>query len=73
MIQTYVGHGELTDDPVDTFGGYGVAHIENLQDLMMVICSFGFEHHVAITQDVVGDAVAEAFENYLGWELYYHS
>jgi len=73
VIRAYVGHGELTDDPVDTFGGYGVAHIENLQDLMMVICSFGFEHHVAITRAVVGDAIAEALENYLGWELYYHS
>jgi len=72
VIQSYVGHGELTDDPADTFGGYGVAHIEDLQELMMVICSFGFEHHVAITRGLVADPIAEAFENYLAWEMYYH-
>lgn len=72
-IQAYVGHGDMTDDPLETFGGYGVAHIEDLQDLMAVICTFGFEHHVAITQAVVGDAIAEAFENYLGWDVYCHN
>ena len=72
-IQAYVGHGELTDDPIDTFGGYGVAHIEDLQGLMALICTLGFEHHVAITQAVVGDAIAEAFENYLDWDVYVHS
>ncbi|HUS57988.1 MAG TPA: L-fucose/L-arabinose isomerase family protein [Planctomycetota bacterium] len=72
LIQAYVGEGELTDDPLDTFGGYGVAQIENLQGLMQVICRMGFEHHVALTQGNVADAVVEALENYLGWEVYYH-
>jgi L-fucose isomerase-like protein len=73
IIQSYVGHGELTTNQVETFGGYGVAQIDDLQDLLKVICSLGFEHHVAITADVIGDAIAEAFETYLGWDVYCHS
>ena len=72
VIQAYVAAGELTDDPLDTFGGWGVARIENLQGLMQVICRMGFEHHVALTHGCVGDAVVEALENYVGWEVYYH-
>ena len=72
LVQAYVAAGELTDDPLDTFGGWGVAHIENLQGLMQVICRLGFEHHVALTQGMVGDAVVEALDNYMGWEVYYH-
>ena len=72
LIRAYVGHGDLTDDPLDTFGGVGVAHIEELQELLKVICEEGFEHHVALTQDIVGDAIYEALDNYLGWEVYYH-
>jgi len=49
VIQAYVGEGDMTDDPLQTFGGYGVAHIEDLQTLMQVICQNGFEHHVAMT------------------------
>ena len=30
-IRVYLGEGELTNDPLDTFGGYGVAKIPNLQ------------------------------------------
>ncbi|MFH1707656.1 MAG: L-fucose/L-arabinose isomerase family protein [Planctomycetota bacterium] len=29
-IRGYLGEGRLTDDPLDTFGGYGVAHIDEL-------------------------------------------
>jgi len=73
MIRAYVGHGDMIDDPAETFGGYGVAHIDDLQELMRIICTYGFEHHVAITQAVVGEAIAEAFENYLDWETHCHS
>ena len=71
-IQAYIGEGELTDDPLDTYGGYGVAHIERFQDLLQHICRNGFEHHVAITPARVAPAVHEALTSYLEWETYYH-
>jgi hypothetical protein len=39
---------------------------------MKVICNNGFEHHVAATLDLVGDAIYEAMNNYLGWNVYGH-
>ena len=71
-ILAYVGEGELTDDPLDTFGGYGVARIPNLQKLLTHICENGYEHHVAINLSQIADAVDEAFGKYLGWEVYHH-
>lgn len=71
-IAAYVGEGEFTDDPLDTFGGAGVAHIPDLQGLLRYICETGFEHHVAITHATVAQALSEALENYLGWDVYTH-
>ena len=71
-ISSYVGEGVLTDDPLLTFGGYGVVEIPNLQGLLRFICENGYEHHVAINQSQVADAVAEALEKYMGWDVYYH-
>ena len=73
VIRTYVGEGQLTDDPLDTFGARAVVHIPGLQQLMRFICTNGFEHHVAINLSHVGNALAEAFENYLSWDVYYHT
>ncbi|MBN2018857.1 MAG: L-fucose/L-arabinose isomerase family protein [Sedimentisphaerales bacterium] len=72
VISTYVGEGEFTNDKLDTFGGYGVMKIPNLQNLMRFICTMGFEHHVAMNMSQKANAIAEAVSNYLGWELYYH-
>lgn len=72
VITAYTGEGVLTDDPLTTFGGYGVVEIPNFQGLLRYICENGFEHHVAINQSQVADAIAEAFGKYLGWEVYYH-
>lgn len=72
-IAAYVGEGEFTDDPLETFGGYGVARIPNLQRLLAHICRQGFEHHVAATRARVSEAVAEALGNYFGWAVYRHS
>jgi L-fucose isomerase-like protein len=71
-IVSYVGQGELTDDPLNTFGGFAVAEIPELQSLLHYICDAGFEHHVAINASRVSDAVAEAFDNYFAWEVYDH-
>jgi L-fucose isomerase-like protein len=71
-IRAYVGEGEFTDDPLETFGGYGVFEIPDLQDLLATICEMGFEHHVAVNLSEVADPVYEAFDKYLGWDVYYH-
>ena len=32
----------------------------------------GFEHHVAVGLTEKADAIAEALDNYMGWEVYRH-
>ena len=71
-ISGYIGEGVLTDDPLETFGGYGVVEVPRFQDLLRHICENGYEHHVALNQSLVADALREALTKYLGWELYYH-
>lgn len=72
VIRTYTGEGELTDDPLDTFGHQAVAHVPGLQSLMKYVCKNGFEHHVAITMGKVAAVLDEAFTTYMGWENYLH-
>jgi L-fucose isomerase-like protein len=72
QITAYLGEGELTNDPLNTFGGFGVAHIPNLQDLLNFICENGFEHHTAINLSQTAAAVYDAFDRYLDWDVYYH-
>jgi L-fucose isomerase-like protein len=71
-VRAYVGEGELTDDPLTTFGGYGVVRIPNFQKLLRHICQAGYEHHVAINPARVAAGVLEALRNYLGWDVYVH-
>jgi L-fucose isomerase-like protein len=71
-IRAYLGEGELTDDPILTFGGYGVVRIPDYQRLLHHICDNGFEHHVAINLSQVAPAVNEALTKYMGWDVYYH-
>jgi L-fucose isomerase-like protein len=68
----YVGEGELTGDPLKTFGGYGVVRIPDLQKLLQYICENGYEHHVAINLSQTAAAVHEALSKYLEWEVYHH-
>ncbi len=72
IISVYVGEGEFTNDKLETFGGYGVMKIANLQRLMQYVCKMGFEHHVAVNRTEKADAIAEALDNYMGWEVYRH-
>ena len=71
-IRAYIGEGELTDDPVSTFGGYGVVKVPNFQGLLKHICEFGYEHHTAINPSRVVDSLNEALGKYLDWDLYHH-
>ena len=72
VLSAYVGEGAFTDDPLPTFGSRAVAEIPRLQALMRVVCTNGFEHHVAVNRSTCARACAEAFETYLGWETYDH-
>ena len=71
-VRSYLGEGEITQERPKTFGGYGVARIAGLQDLLAHICANGFEHHVAINASRVAGGVYEALASYLGWDVYYH-
>ncbi len=71
-INTYLGEGQLTDDPLNTFGGYGVVRIPKLQKLLKHICDNGFEHHVAVNLSQQAPALEEAFSKYMDWNVYHH-
>ena len=71
-IGAYLGEGKFTKDKLETFGGYGVAEIPDLQVLLQYICENGFEHHVAANHSECARALFEALDNYLGWDVYWH-
>ena len=71
-IRAYVGEGELTNDPLNTFGNRAVAHVPNLQQVMQHVCKNGFEHHVVMTVSRSASILAEAFGTYFGWEVTHH-
>ena len=72
LIRTYMGDGAFTDDPLDTFGNRAVVHVPGLQKLLRHVCKNGFEHHVAMSASHSAAVLAEAFETYLGWDVYHH-
>ncbi|MBS1852508.1 MAG: L-fucose/L-arabinose isomerase family protein [Acidobacteria bacterium] len=73
VMRGYVGEGQFTNDPLNTFGGAGVVEIPHLQKLLHYICENGFEHHVAANFSTVAGAVHEAAARYLGWQMHYHN
>jgi L-fucose isomerase-like protein len=72
IVRGYTGAGKFTDDPLETFGGAGVAEIPKLQKLLKFICREGFEHHVAANFSDVSKSIHEAAVRYMGWESHYH-
>jgi len=70
-IKALLVEGNYTDDPLETFGGYGVIEIPNLQEVLKTLCKEGFAHHVAVSLNKVGDIVLEALSNYLGYNIVY--
>jgi L-fucose isomerase-like protein len=72
LVRGYVGDGQLTDDPLNTFGGAGVVEIPHMQSLLRYIRENGFEHHVAANFYTVATATHEAAGKYLGWQMYLH-
>ncbi|WP_428666022.1 L-fucose/L-arabinose isomerase family protein [Runella sp.] len=72
IIKAYIGEGELTNDPLSTFGNRAVAQIPDLQKLMKYVCRNGFEHHVVMNASKTAGILEEALQNYMGWEVYKH-
>jgi L-fucose isomerase-like protein len=72
-IVSYVGEGRFTDDELKTFGTRAVVEVPDLQELMRVICRRGFEHHAAMNGSHTAGILVEAFEQYLGWDVYHHA
>jgi len=72
-IRAYVGEGQFTNDPLDTFGTKAVVKVPNLPHLMHHICRNGFEHHAAMTSAHCAVALSEASGNYLNWDVYHHA
>ena len=72
-ICAYVGEGEFTADPLNTFGSRAVVKVRDLPRLMHIICQNGFEHHAAMNRSHCAAAVAEALGRYLGWETHHHN
>ena len=73
VMKAYVGEGQLTDDPLLTFGGYGVVQVMDFPRLLRHICENGYEHHVSVNPSHTGLALNEAMTKYLGWRVYRHS
>ncbi|MFP4172776.1 MAG: L-fucose/L-arabinose isomerase family protein [Candidatus Hydrogenedentota bacterium] len=71
-MRGYVGEGRFTEDTLETFGGYGVFEIRNLQGLLHYICRNGFEHHLAANLSQTADVIHEALSHYLGWDMHWH-
>ena len=72
-VVAYTGEGELTNDLLNTFGGFGVVKVPRLQELLRFVCENGFEHHVAANLSSTSGAVHEALDKYMGWSTYRHA
>lgn len=72
-IKSYLGEGQITNDPYGMDGCIAVTKVDNLQGLMKYMCKNGFEHHVAMCRGNVKAILEEAIESYLKWDLYVHS
>ena len=74
FIRSALAEGSFTDDPLSQMSGMkAVVHIPHLDQLMRYLCLNGHAHHCAMNASHVADVVAEAFERYLGWEVYRHA
>ena len=70
-LSFYLGEGFFTDDPIpaEFFGCAVVAQIEDLQEKLQIIGYLGHRHHTSIGRGHVSEAMCEAFEKYLGYDV----
>lgn len=72
IIKSYLGEGNITNDPYGMDGCIAVTEVPDLQRLIKYLCKNGFEHHVAVCRGNVQDIIFEAVDTYLGWDIYQH-
>ena len=68
-IKALLVEGNYTEDPLDTFGGFGVIEVPNLQNVLKTLCKEGFAHHIAASLNRVSKVIYEALSNYLGYNI----
>jgi L-fucose isomerase-like protein len=70
-IYIYLGQGRITEDPIPAnfFGVAGVAHIPNLQDVLLHVGVNGYRHHVSLTPGRVQASLHEALGHYLDFKV----
>jgi L-fucose isomerase-like protein len=73
QMKAYLGEGKFTDDPFSMSGGIAVCDVPELAKFLKFMMKGGFEHHVGMVRDHVGDVLEDAIGNYMGWDLYRHS
>ena len=70
-VCSFVFDGNLTDDPIESsFFGCGVVlEKDKINDVLRYMARNGYRHHVAVTKGQYADAVQEAFDIYLGYQI----
>lgn len=63
--------GDVEDNPAATIGSYGWCRVPRLQHLYRNVLLKHFPHHVAMTRGRHGNALWEAFGNYLGFQVHH--
>lgn len=69
--QAVIAHGAFEDNEAESPGSYGWCRIDGLLPFYRNVLLQHFPHHVAVTQSHVGNALYEAFGNYLGMNVYH--
>lgn len=70
-IVAYVDNARFTEDTIEKeyFGTGGVAEIQDMQRKLYVIAKNGFRHHVSVSSGHYQDAILEAYQTYLDYEI----
>ncbi len=68
----YAGEGKFTNNQIEAgfFGCAGVAEIPDLQNKLLKLGRNGYRHHTAVGEGHVASALKEAFNTYLGYDIF---
>ena len=72
IIRGYTGEGAFTSDPLDTFGGAGVAQIPSCRSCSSSSAARASSITSPANFSDVSKAVHEAATRYMGWDSYLH-
>ncbi len=70
-VCAFVTEGKFTNDPIEEefFGSGKVVQKENINNVSNYMAENGYKHHLCVTFGNHMDAVAEAFNKYLGYDV----